>query len=134
MYALKKSEEPTDVISNCTMNYDQFAETFYSNQDLENYIRIVRSQIKQHLDNDARFRVKKYVKRNDETESETNKEVAEKMSESQSQEENQSLVCRLKKASLKANTNGLDYRWQNPPKIIFKPFVEVINFRNNLFK
>lgn len=109
-------------------DYSHFAETYYSNQDLERYIRIVKSEIKEELFKDAHFRVKQYNK--EKTKSETDDQAANesKSEEAGSQaDQEEKRVCRLRKVHLRNEDAKFDYEWHNPPKTIFKPFVQVMH-------
>lgn len=103
------------------INYDRFAETYYSNQDLEKYVRIVRAQIKNDLDKDIHFKIKQYNQREIEIQNETVDYKKEK-----NEELKENFVCPIKNNKLKKiDPQNFGHEWCNPPKNIFKPFLEV---------
>lgn len=102
------------------IDYERYAENFYFNQDLEKYIRIVRAQVKNDLQVDTHFKVKTYDHgRILKMENNLDQVLKQKNKEVDQPKEN--LVCPLRKVTI---TNS-EHEWHSPPKIIYKPFLEV---------
>lgn len=107
---------------NFSSDYAHFAETYYSNEELEKFIKIIRSEVIEEENKDGRqFHVKKYPPKNN-----------EQVDNDQVQVEDKSVFCELKKLNIQNSTNttsiqriAANHEWCNPPKIIFKPFIEV---------
>lgn len=128
-----------------SFDYSQFAETFYSDQDLERYIRIIQNDVKSELEKEASFHVRRYSHRNSSSSSykehhqSTASDTKEKANHHPSIDESEEkLICQLKNKARVLSGEGkdgkTDQKWHNPPKHIFKPFVEVDIIKLSVFE
>lgn len=106
------------------VEYSEYAQNYYSDQELEKYIRIVRQQLAEQVEESKKkFHVKNY---------DPNWQISAARTSDRSDEPTTTLaenVCKLKLKVKPPNSTDqhiVKHEWHNPPKSIFKPFTEVI--------